>query len=205
MAKKAAKPKSPRIREQTIKRVKVGDIVPNPENFRTHDDIQEATLAAVVNELGWYGYPDVFEHPDFPGRYMLTDGELRHIHLTRTYGVDATIPVNVVDFSPAEAKLALATRDPLAAMAGTANDRLESLLGSLATGDELSELLKQMAGIGDGADTPQDLTAVSVKAPPAMTWVLVGIPTVAYGEFALMIEEIAASESTVVEISVADQ
>lgn len=170
MAKKAAKPKSPRIREQTIKRVKVGDIVPNPENFRTHDDIQEATLAAVVNELGWYGYPDVFEHPDFPGRYMLTDGELRHIHLTRTYGVDATIPVNVVDFSPAEAKLALATRDPLAAMAGTAGNRLQALLDGLSFEGDLSaigEWLSEKALATLVEDTTQPLEETQpVPQPP---------------------------------------
>lgn len=133
-------------RNKEIRRVRVDDILENPANFRTHDDLQRGAFQATVGEIGWYGYPDVFEHPEHPGKVMLVDGELRKQHLVEHYGPGAQIDVNVTDFTPAEADKALATKDPLAAMAGQDIAKEAELLRSLeAEGAEFAELIEQLA------------------------------------------------------------
>lgn len=141
-----ATPTALAVRNRGIRRVRVADIVDNPKNYRTHDDLQRSSFRATVGEIGWYGYPDVFEHPEFPGRVMLIDGELRSHHLAEQYGPDAYIDVNVTDFSPVEADKALATKDPLAGMAGVEKAVLQNLLNELETGsDEFEALIRTLA------------------------------------------------------------
>lgn len=128
--------KTHRVRNLGIRRVKVSDIVPNPANFRVHNDAQRQGLSGVVDQIGWYGYPDVFEHPDHPGRVMLIDGELRYEHLLERFGPDAEVEVNVTDHSPDEAELALLTHDPLSAMATHNAEMLSKLLDTVKPDNE---------------------------------------------------------------------
>lgn len=141
-----------RIRNAHVIEVRVGDIVDNPKNHRTHPRAQRAGLEAAVGEIGWFGYPDVFEHPEHPGKYMLVDGELRSHHLREQYGDDATVQVNLTDFSEAEADKALATKDAISAMAGTEQQKLDELLSGIESDDpEFEKLLQQVRG-----ETPND-------------------------------------------------
>lgn len=140
------KDKRPKTRNKEIRTVKVADIVPNPKNMRTHPDSQRRAFAGVVDsEAGWYGYPDVFEHPDHPGKLMLIDGELRLEYLRKEYGDDGEIEVNVTDHKPQEADTALLTHDPVAAMAKTNKDQLDKLLASVQPQDKrLDDLLRKL-------------------------------------------------------------
>lgn len=126
MARKQKTPDGLRIRNKGIRRVKVTDIQDNPQNFRTHGDFQRSVFSDVVDEIGYYGYQDVFE-PE-PGVVMLVDGALRREHLIEKYGPDAYIDVNMTDFDAEEAKKALATKDPIAALAGVEQATLDQLL-----------------------------------------------------------------------------
>lgn len=142
----SAVPTGLRVRNVEIRRVRVGDIQENPKNYRTHDDMQRDSFAATVEEIGFYGYPDVFE-PE-PGAVMLVDGELRKQHLVSAYGADAFIDVNVTDFDPVEADKALATKDPLAAMAGLNETKRKELLEELAAAEaspDFRELIGELA------------------------------------------------------------
>lgn len=67
-----------RIRNVGLRRVRVSEIVENPKNYRTHGEDQRQAFAATLDEIGFYGYPDVFE---VDGQLMLVDGELRKQHL----------------------------------------------------------------------------------------------------------------------------
>lgn len=115
-----------RDRNAGIRRVKVKDIHDNPANFREHPVAQAEALAGAVGQVGFFGYPDVYQEPD--GRLVLVDGELRRHSLLAWYGPDHEIEVNVTDFSPDEAKLALLTKDPIAGMAKSNKERLDALL-----------------------------------------------------------------------------
>ena len=134
----------PRVRNIGLRRVRVADIQDNPLNHRLHPDEQKAAFDGAESELGFFGYPDTYIDP--AGNVVLVDGALRKHHLLRKYGADVEIEVNVTDFSEAEAKKALATKDALAGMAETDPRILEDLLREVQTGDEaLAKMLTDMA------------------------------------------------------------
>lgn len=118
-----------RIRNKGLKRVRVADIVDNEKNHRTHPNSQKKAFRGVVEEIGFYGYVDTFELPD--GRLKLIDGELRKYDLIEAYGGDTEIEVNVTDFSEAEARKALLSKDHVSAMAEIDSERLAELMSSV--------------------------------------------------------------------------
>ena len=46
-----------RNRNKEIRKVRIGDIVENPDNFRTHSESQQAAFSGAVDELGWVRVP----------------------------------------------------------------------------------------------------------------------------------------------------
>lgn len=55
-----------------------------------------------------------------------------------------------------------------------------------------------------GAEEPTELKPITVREPPKMAWVLVGIPTVRFGEISTHVEAIAAVSGSIVESTVTD-
>ena len=169
-----------RYRNAGIRRVKVKDILDNPANMRSHPEAQADALAGAVQQVGFFGYPDVFETPD--GRLMLVDGELRRHSLLAWYGEDHEIEVNVTDFTPDEANLAMLTKDPIASLAKTNAERLDVLLkqydANKATldpsllNDQQAALDKMLAGLAKQAGSdwgkPQQAVEDEVPEPPAV-------------------------------------
>ena len=49
-----------------------------------------------------------------------------------------------------------------------------------------------------------ELRQISVQPPPKMSWVLIGIPTVRFGELASLVESVAAIPETFVETTVSN-
>jgi len=87
---------------------------------------------------------------------------MRKSHLVEKYGPDATIEVNVTDFDEAEARKAMLTHDPLAAMAEMDSAKLDELLRSVETGDEaLSKMLADLAA--DAGIIPPDFQPASIE------------------------------------------
>jgi hypothetical protein len=115
-----------RIRE--LRRVRAGDLVPNPKNWREHPEEQRAALRAQLSDIGYADAPLARELPD--GRLMLIDGHLRQEETPP----DQEIPVLIVDCDEAEADRLLATLDPLSSMARTNEAKLSELLASLGEG-----------------------------------------------------------------------
>ena len=113
-----------RIKE--LRRVKASELIPNPKNWRTHPVAQQDALKGVLAEVG---YADALIARETPNGLMLVDG-----HLRAETTPDADVPVLVLDINEEEADLILATLDPLAAMAGRDEERLNALL-ELVTSD----------------------------------------------------------------------
>ena len=154
-----------------IRRVRVADILENPSNWRLHPDNQVNAFTGAVDEVGWYGYPDCFEHPDFPGQVMLIDGALRREWLYARYGEDAEIDVNVTDHTPEESKKAILTKDPLAALAETDAASLEALMRDVQIADEA--LAAMVEGMAEDAgiippDVPPDIVEDVPPEPPVV-------------------------------------
>jgi len=191
------KPKHPAIRDRIkdFRRVRGGDLRPNPKNWRTHPSNQRAALQGLLRQVG---YAEAVLAREVDGGLELIDG-----HLRAELNPEAEIPVLVLDVTEAEADTLLATLDPLAALADTDQERLDALLETVSVDadDSLSELLR-----GPEIPATSAKPKVFVKPnPPAMTWALVGIPTVRYAEIAEQVVTIAAVPGVFCEVVANDQ
>lgn len=85
--------------------------------------------------------------------------------------------------------------------------RLAELLTELRLEEEVSDfyedLLLDRLGMEPDRQTAQ-LRQLDTKPPPAMSWVLVGIPTVRFGEISPAVEGLAAIDGIVLETTVND-
>lgn len=185
-----------RDRIKELRRVKASELHPNPKNWRTHPKEQLDAIRGILAEVGFAGAELARELPD--GSLQLIDG-----HARAEIAGEAEVPVLVLDVTEHEADKLLATFDPLGAMAKADTLKLEDLLRSIETSDQsLATMLTDLAeqhGIVEQEEKPTKLEPLKVLPPPAMTWVLVGIPTVRFGDIAHHIESIASLEQTIVE------
>ena len=115
-----------KIRDRVVelRRVRAGDLLPNPAQWRVHTKPQIAALQGILSEVGFAGAALAYQDAD--GQLVLIDGHMRS-------GLDknAIIPVLVLDIDADEARKLLATYDPLGAMAQHDQEALMELLGSL--------------------------------------------------------------------------
>lgn len=126
-------------------------LLANPRNWRVHPKAQQDALAGVLDEVGWVQQVIVNQRTGH-----LIDGHLR-VTLANRRG-EASIPVLYVDLDEGEEALALATLDPLAAMATTDAAKLDELLRDVSTGEEavqamLAELAANAGLYADEAKT----------------------------------------------------
>ena len=149
-----------RVRE--LRRVRAGDLVPNPKNWRAHPKAQQDALRGILAEVGYADALLARELPD--GTLMLVDG-----HLRAETTPEQEVPVLVLDLNEAEADKLLLSLDPLAALAETNAVALDALLREVDTG---SEGLQQMyADLAEAAELYQDdakeIVEDEVPEPPA--------------------------------------
>ena len=127
-----------RDRIKELRRVKASELMPNPKNWRTHPVAQQNALKGVLAEIG---YADALIARETSDGLMLVDG-----HLRAETTPDAEVPVLVLDINEEEADLMLATVDPLAAMAGRDEGRLDELLSTVSSdNDTVNALLQTLA------------------------------------------------------------
>jgi len=122
-----------RDRIKSLRRVKAGDLLPNPKNWRTHPADQQEAMRGVLAKIG---FADAVLARETPDGLMLIDG-----HLRAEVAPDSKVPVLILDVDEAEADILLATLDPLCGMALQDTDKLKSLVGDLAgEGISLAEM-----------------------------------------------------------------
>ena len=160
-----------RIKE--LRRVRAGDILANPSNYRTHPDEQKNILQAVLERIGFAGALLARELDD--GTLVLIDG-----HLRRDMDHEQIVPVLVTDLTEQEARELLAVYDPISAMAGQDDDILRDLLAKIeiedgplaemlaAMDDELPDL--QIECENDADDIPE--TPADPITKPGDLWIL---------------------------------
>ena len=142
-----------RVRE--LRTVKAAELTPNPRNWRTHPKAQQDALKGILAEVGYADALLARELAD--GTLMLVDG-----HLRAETTPEQEVPVLVLDIDEAEADKLLLSLDPLAALAETNAQALDTLLREVDTG---SEGLQQM--YADMAETAQ-LYDVAEATPPEL-------------------------------------
>jgi hypothetical protein len=176
-----------RNRIKGLRTVPARDIRANPRNWRTHPESQQAALRAILKEVGWASALVARELPD--GSLELIDG-----HLRADTAADEEVPVVVVDVTEQEAEKLLLSMDPLAALAESNAQALDSLMRDAQTGE--AALAKMWEGLAEENGLLEDgeaaVTELENKPPPKMAWVVVGVPVVRYGEVQAAIEALSA-------------
>lgn len=100
------------------------NLLANPDNWRVHSGYQRDVLEGVLEQIGWIQQVIVNQRTGH-----LIDGHLR-AKLAIDRGEPA-VPVIYVDLTEDEEKLALATIDPIAALATTDQEKLDDILKAI--------------------------------------------------------------------------
>jgi len=126
-------------------------LMANPFNFRNHPKHQRQALNGVLNEIGWI--QDVIVNRTTG---HIIDGHLR-VDLAKEKG--EKVPVKYVELTEQQEKIALASIDPLGAMAEQDQAMLDDLLESIdiVADDELNAFLESLM-----SDNP-DIEEVEVE------------------------------------------
>ncbi len=129
-----------RDRIKELRRVRAGDLIPNPRNWRSHPQAQQDALRGILAEVG---YADALLVRETDDGLVLIDG-----HLRAEITPDQEVPVLVLDVTEAEAAKLLAVIDPLAGMAEADDEALEKLLAGIETENEgLQAMLAEEHGV----------------------------------------------------------
>ncbi len=164
----------PRLRIEDLVLMDPAEVGANPLNWRTHSPDQEDALKAAWQNVGIVG----------AAVYNRRTGHLIDGHLRREMAAKAGVklPVVVVDLDEDEERLALATFDPIGAMAGTNATALDALLSSLAGTAGLDDVLSDIAADAglyagafaddEGADLPTEPAEPADDARHALAIVL---------------------------------
>lgn len=125
-------------------------LVANPRNWRIHPGRQQRILRGAIEDVGFIRSVTVNRRSGY-----VLDGHLRVVLALRD-GVEK-IPVEYVDLSEEEERLALATLDPVGAMAAADSARLDELLAEVASSDtELNDWLAEQREAIAGPQAPEE-------------------------------------------------
>lgn len=149
-----------RDRIKELRRVRAGDLRPNPRNWRLHPPAQQDALRGILAEIGYADALLARELDD--GTLMLVDG-----HLRAETTPDAVVPVLVLDVDEIEADKILLTHDPLAGMATVSDEHLQQLLADVQTENAaVQSMLDQLASAAPGsAGGSTEITPSEVLIP----------------------------------------
>src|SRR5882672_164635 len=123
-------PPAVRFRDRIIelRRVKASELLDNPKNWRRHPDEQTGAMTSIMERIGVAGAA--------VGRLVGGKIELLDGHLRKSIAGDELVPVLITDLNDEEARIFLATYDPLSDLA-------------IADAEALHALLKESEGIDD--------------------------------------------------------
>ena len=110
-------------RVKSLRRVRAGDLRPNPKNWRRHPQAQQNAMRAALSEIGYAAALIARETPD---GLELIDG-----HLRAELDPDQKVPVLIIDVDAAEADKLLATIDPLSGLAEADLDAIRALAADI--------------------------------------------------------------------------
>ena len=134
-----------RNRIKEIRTVKGRELKPHPKNWRQHPTEQASAMRGLLDSVGQV---DILRAVETPDGLVLVDG-----HLRSELSPDADWKVAILDLSPAEMAMVLATFDPVGAMAKADEEKLTALLAEIETDSaEVQKLLDEIADLEDAAE-----------------------------------------------------
>ena len=142
-----------------LRRVPASELRPTSANWRLHPASQRAALTGMLERIGII---DAVIARETPEGLELIDG-----HLRTEIAADAVLPVIVVDLDEIEAAEALATHDPLGAMAETDDEKLTGLLADISDTEDLGEVLERIPNLRRRLDVDLAAAVEALDAAPA--------------------------------------
>jgi hypothetical protein len=134
------------------RRMKPGDLLDHPRQWRVHSPAQAEALAGVLRQVGITDTLKAWYCQELGGRLATWDG-----HLRKSLDPSVEWDVDITDLTDAEADVMLATHDPLAAMATADAAKLDELMRRINSDEaavmQMLDELAQEAGIA-----PPDVT-----------------------------------------------
>lgn len=115
-----------RNRKIETRRMRVGDVLPNPRNPKLHPDEQLAPLRDLLGTIGKLDDLKAYYSERAGGHLVFFDG-----HGRQELDPDETWDVDIYDLTDEEADLALMTFDPVARLARANQQRLDELYASI--------------------------------------------------------------------------
>lgn len=122
----------------------------HPDNWRVHGWAQQEALSGVLGTVGWV--TGVVENVRTG---HLVDGHLR-VQEALKRGDGEMVPVVLVDLSPEEERLVLASLDPIGAMATGDAEKLGALLADIEAEDERVTALLAKVALDAGVLPPEE-------------------------------------------------
>lgn len=127
-----------RNRVKELRYVRPSDLADHPLQWRIHGELQSQAMQGLLREVGIAGALLAYDSPT-TGLTSI-DGHLRKSL------ADTLWPTLILDVTDEEARLLLASYDPLSAMAETNRTQLAALLADVTTGEAgVQALLQQLA------------------------------------------------------------
>jgi DNA modification methylase len=135
-------------------------LIPNPQNWRKHPRAQQVALDAALDEIGWIQRVIVNRTTGH-----MIDGHLRVERALATK--ERSVPVSYVELSENEERIALATFDPLSALATTDQSVLDALRRNVESmNEDLAQFLHPTdadALLGGNGKDEDEIPAMPVK------------------------------------------
>ncbi len=138
------------------RKMRVGDLLPNPKNFRDHPPEQIRVMRAILKKVGFAGVVLARKTPE---GLMLLDGHLRALLVP-----DLVVDVSITDLNEEEADTFLASHDMISTLAMINQDKYGTLLDNLKIEDRaLTDMLEHLrerpplpdrTGLTDPDDVP---------------------------------------------------
>jgi hypothetical protein len=135
-----------RDRIKELRRVRAGDLSPNPRNWRVHPESQVNAMRGILSEIGFADALLARELDD--GTLELVDG-----HLRQALDSEQEVPVLILDLDQDEAHKLMVALDPMAAMAEADKDLLGQLLAEIQTENEGLQAMFDDLVADEGIDT----------------------------------------------------
>ncbi len=186
-----------------IEQVATADLIPYARNARTHSDSQVAQIAGSIQEFG-------FTNPvliDAANGIIAGHGR---VMAAQKLGLQSVPCIRLGHLSEVQKRAYILADNRIALNSGWDEAMLQMELSELHADDvDLgllgfdAEEVSKLLGYDSSADKGEtaELKQLKVQPPPPMTWVLIGIPTVRFGQINEAVEQIALLPDIICEVA----
>jgi len=186
-----------------LEHIATAELIPYARNARKHSDQQVAQIAGSIQEFG-FNAPVLI---DAQNGIIAGHGRVMAASLLKLESVPC---VRLSHLSDAQKRAYILADNRIALNSGWDEAMLANELQDLhaddidlgLTGFDAGEL-SRFLGLEDEANRGDsvELKQVALQPPPPMTWVLIGIPTVRFGQINQQVEQIALLPDIICEVA----